>query len=240
MITLAIDTSEARGSVALRVERRLVSSRSHADSMDYSAWLLPNVDGVLREAGVRQADVTLLAVATGPGSFTGLRVGLTTVKAWAEVFGTKTVGVSRLEAMSRLAQACGAPYVAACYDAQRGQLFGALYERGSDDFRLVQNEMVIEAGAFLAFVAAQTNGDKVDWVSMDPALLASAAGWDERARLGETILQSRADLADTIGAIGEERAARGMFTDPLELDANYVRRSDAEIFWKDPVRPAHA
>jgi len=70
---------------------------------------------------------------------------------------------------------------------------------------------------------------------LDPALLAEVAGWKERVARGERMILSADGLAAGVAELGEERARDGKFTDPLRLDANYVRRSDAEIFWKDPV-----
>ena len=64
----------------------MVARKLHDDGSDYSGWLLPQVARALTEASAKMADVDLLAVSTGPGSFTGLRVGLTSVKAWAEVY----------------------------------------------------------------------------------------------------------------------------------------------------------
>jgi len=178
--------------------------------------------------------VDLLAVSTGPGSFTGVRVGLTTVKAWAEVYGKKVVGVSRLEAMARCAEP-GAASVAACYDAQRGQMFAALYRRAEGGWEPVEAEVVIEDGNFLKMASEQAGRERIAWVSLDPEMITSLEGWQGRAMVGDTMQRLEGDLADKIGEIAEGRAGKGQFTDPLELDANYVRRSDAEIFWKGPA-----
>lgn len=234
VITLAIDTSEMRGSVAARKDGRLAAMLRHASKEDYSSWLLPAVGECLGETGIGMEEVELLAVSTGPGSFTGVRVGLTTVKAWAEVYGKKVVGVSRLEAIARHAEP-GAPLVAACYDAQRGQMFAALYRRLEGAWERVEQEMVIEAANFLQMATGQGGGERIAWVSLDPELITSLAGWDERALVGDTMQRIEGDLADKIAEIAEERARKQQFTDPLELDANYVRRSDAEIFWKGPA-----
>jgi len=212
--------------------------RRHVCSEDYSSWLLPAARECLKEAGIRMEEVELLGVSTGPGSFTGVRVGLTTVKAWAEVYGKKVVGISRLEAMAHCAD-CGAPWVAACYDAQRGQLFAALYRLRESCLELVEAERVIEADNFLQLANEQARAEAIAWVSLDPELITSLTGWQERELAGDTMQRLDGDLAGKIGEIAEERAGKQLFTDPLELDANYVRRSDAEIFWKGPASHAH-
>jgi tRNA threonylcarbamoyladenosine biosynthesis protein TsaB len=237
MIALALDTSEARGSVAVRRDGRTVSVRLHEVAADYSSWLLGATEDALREAAATMKSVELLAVSTGPGSFTGVRVGLTTIKAWAEVYGKPIVGVSRLESMARAGEPSG--FVAASYDAQRGQIFGGLYSWVDGAMKAVEAEMVTAPGAFVAFVEENAGTESVRWVTLDPQLINSAAGWSVRERRGDRLIACPADVASLVGKLAEERATRGEFTDALELDANYVRRSDAEIFWKGPASGVH-
>jgi len=230
-LTLAVDTAEARGSIALREEGRLACFREHPSDEDYSSWLLPAVHDVLRESGSKLENVALLAVATGPGSFTGLRVGLTTVKAWAEVYGTPVAGISRLEALAHRGPE-SASYLAACYDALRGQIFGGLFRRAARGIETVAPEAVLEPGDFLELVATACGANPVNWLTPDPSLILSQRSWQERVALGDALFCPTEVLADSIGELAEERARREEFSDPVTLDANYVRRSDAELFWK--------
>jgi tRNA threonylcarbamoyladenosine biosynthesis protein TsaB len=217
----------------VRVGGSTRARRLHEDQSDYSGWLLRAVDGVLAEAGLRIEEVELIGVATGPGSFTGLRVGLTTVKAWAEVYGTKVVGVSRLETVARsAAERAVGEFVAASYDAQRGHVFGALFRKGTGLER-IGLEVVVAPEEFVELVNREAGNAAVGWVSLDPELLKSVAGMERRVAAGDTIVAGTMELASTIGMIAEERAAAGLLSDPLALDANYVRRSDAEILWKE-------
>src|SRR5690242_3310774 len=128
VIVLAIDTCDSRGSVAVLRDATVVKVLAHESEEDYSSWLLPAVGKSLEGSGLRVQDVDAYAAAAGPGSFTGVRVGLTSVKAWAEVYGKRIVAVSRLEALA--AEALGeAGWVAAFFNAQRGQVFAAIYRR---------------------------------------------------------------------------------------------------------------
>ena len=235
MILLAIDTSDTRGSVAVLRDWETIAVKVHDTREDYSGWLLGAVGGALVAAGKRMEEVDVLAVSTGPGSFTGLRVGLTTVKAWAEVYGRPVVGVSRLEAMSRLLERRSG-FRAAFYDAQRGQLFGGLYRASYGRMARVGEERVTAPGAFLeeAQREAENEGrrERISWISLDPELVTSLDGWKRRLELGDTMERCKPELAVAVGRVAEGRARQGLFTDTLELDANYVRRSDAEIFWK--------
>ena len=232
MNTLAIDTCEQRGSVTVRVDGQCRGSKVHTEG-EYSSWLLPAVERSLALAEKRFAELGLLAVATGPGSFTGVRVGLCTVKAWAEVYGTSVVGVSRLEALARCVPEDG--WVAASYDAHRGQIFAALYRKTSGQLEPADVDMVVTPDEFLTFVRQQTEGARVHWVSLDPNLFRDLPSGKNLESEGYKQWPCQTALANTIGEIAEEKAARGELTDVLALDANYVRRSDAEIFWKRPA-----
>jgi tRNA threonylcarbamoyladenosine biosynthesis protein TsaB len=235
LITLGIDTCEARGSVAVRREGTTVSLQRHESAEDYSSWLIPAVERGMLAAQSSIAKVDLMAVATGPGSFTGVRVGLTAVKAWAELFGKRVVGVSRLEVMARGA-GDQAGFVAASFDAQRGQVFGGLYRCDeSGGWSLMEAEMVISPDEFVNRVSQHAKGAMVRWITMDSELFTGGSHCKERAGKGESLIRCAGGLAAGVAQLGEERASKGQFTDALLLDANYVRRSDAEIFWKDPA-----
>ena len=233
MLILALDTCDARGSVALLRDASLLHAEPHATTEDYSSWVLPAVTRVLTAAGLALPAIDLYAVAAGPGSFTGVRVGLTTVKAWSEVYGRPIAAVSRLEAIA--AQGTGSrPYVAAFIDARRNQIFAALYRRLGELLERVDEEMVIAPDKFLEWCTAKTGSEKIDWVSTDPGSLTQAPQWSSRAALSETVQEISPILAPRIGQIGYYLALKNQFTDALSLDANYVRRSDAEILWKGP------
>jgi tRNA threonylcarbamoyladenosine biosynthesis protein TsaB len=84
VIVLAIDTCDARGSVAVLRDEAVLKVVAHDSDQEYSAWLLPAVREALGGSGLQMEDVDAYAAAAGPGSFTGVRVGLATVKAWVE------------------------------------------------------------------------------------------------------------------------------------------------------------
>jgi tRNA threonylcarbamoyladenosine biosynthesis protein TsaB len=234
MISLSIDTCDSRGSVAVCRGGVAVALRRHDSAEDYSSWLLPAVDSALGEVSLGFENLNLLAVATGPGSFTGVRVGLTAAKAWAEVYKIPLVGVSRLEAIARRAD-FPKNWVATFYDAHRGQIFAGLYRTANSTLELAQRESAIAPADFLRAVIDRAGMQPVRWISLDPQLLSSLPEWNSRAAIGEQIELCPTDLARFVGEIGEERAREGLTTDALHLDANYVRRSDAEVFWKGPT-----
>jgi tRNA threonylcarbamoyladenosine biosynthesis protein TsaB len=207
---------------------------AHDTAQDYSSWLLPAVQRALQTAGVALSDVHAYAVAAGPGSFTGVRVGLTTTKAWAEVYGRGIAAVSRLEALA--AQATGAePYVAAFADARRGQVFGAMYRRGGTLERIGE-EMLIAPEKFIAWVAESVGADPIQWISAEPTQLTETEPWAARRSKGESVQAASSLLAPVIGRLGYRLAIENRLTDAVALDANYLRRSDAEASWTDSPR----
>lgn len=235
MILLALDTCDSRGSLAILRDDVILKTIVHEGASDYSSWLLPSADEALRDCGIKMTDIDVFAAAAGPGSFTGVRIGLTSVKAWSEAYGKPIASISRLQAIA--SQAAGARgYVAACVDAQREQVFGGLYRRQENDLSLVEQEMVVDPEGFLTWVEAATAGTAVSWISLDPDKLTSLRAWESHAHKGEAVQQSTTILAPVIGRIGRRHALAGHLTDALRLDAEYVRRSDAEIFWKGAAK----
>jgi tRNA threonylcarbamoyladenosine biosynthesis protein TsaB len=231
VLLLALDTSDSRGSIALLRDQQILQTIAHDTGEDYSCWVLPAVDRLLASSQRKLRDVDVYAVAAGPGSFTGLRVGLTSVKAWSEVYGGKIAAVSRLEAIASHAPG-HTPYIAAFVDAQRDQVFGGLFRREGQALHPVEQEMVIAPEGFLQWVEERTAGRPISWISMDPQKLSMLPGWTTHANAGATIHTSPLLLAPAIGKLGLQRAQSGRVIDALTLDAQYVRRSDAEIFWK--------
>jgi tRNA threonylcarbamoyl adenosine modification protein YeaZ len=231
VILLALDTCDSRGSLALLRDEQLLQVIAHDTPEDYSSWVLPNAQRVLASNQLKMRDVEAFAVAAGPGSFTGVRVGLTSVKAWSEVYGAKIASISRLEAIAQ--QACGGQrFVAAFVDAQREQVFGGLFRRTAESLEKVDEELVIAPQGFLSWVEERTAAEPVAWISMDPEKLTGVPSWQLRAQRGEVTQKSSHVLAPILGKIGLHRSHEGRLVDALMLDAQYVRRSDAEIFWK--------
>ena len=234
MLVLAVDTATRAGSFAVLRDTMLLAHTPVLPDGPYSTHLLADCGTLLDAAGVSMADIDLFAVSAGPGSFTGLRLGLTVAKAWAEVYGKPIAAVSGLEAVAAAIAPppAGTPIVP-LLDARRGQVFGGLYAYSSEDTSLLQqlsDDSVSETQEFLRLVGKQIVGASPVFVTpapevMRPALQSSVFA---SARLEEV----SPVLAPVIGRLGYFRALRGQTVDALQLDANYVRRTDAEVNWK--------
>jgi tRNA threonylcarbamoyladenosine biosynthesis protein TsaB len=236
MLILAVDTSTLAGSLAvLRGEasgvRVLGVVSTHVDET-YSSRMFRHLDFLLRELALEVKQFDLYAVAAGPGSFTGLRVGLTAVKGWAEAYAKPTAPVSALEAVAAQVRPETAGLVAAVIDARRGQVYGGLFAASADGVRRRGDEVVMAPGEFLDHARAESGGEPLVFATPTPEALSGAL---EPSALREARVECVSHvLAPVLGRLGYDRARRGETVDALHLDANYVRRSDAELLWRAP------
>src|SRR6266436_9855308 len=184
---IVVDTADKRGSVSLFDKTELISVEAHSTDEDYSSWLLPAVHRLLANSSLSLAELDGYAVCAGPGSFTGLRVGLTTVKAWAEIYGKPIAAVSRLEALTVADSQPQELFIAAYIDARREQVFAALYARLGDSFEPLGQESVTSLPDFVAKVKEKADGKPVRWVTPDPKMLESLPAWPSVAANGHTV-----------------------------------------------------
>ena len=144
MLILAMESSAKSASAALVRDGELLAQSFSCSGLTHSRTLLPMAEGVLDAAGVKIADVDCLAVAQGPGSFTGIRIGVSAVKGLAWAAEKPAVGVSTLEAMAYHGLAAGeGALVCCCMDARRAQIYNALFEiRGGRPERLLPDRAI--------------------------------------------------------------------------------------------------
>jgi tRNA threonylcarbamoyladenosine biosynthesis protein TsaB len=240
MQILAIDTSTRTGSVAFLRDDHVLDEVSGHEETPYSTRLFRDLEVLQSRAQFRMDQIDVFAVASGPGSFTGLRVGLTAIKAWAEVYGKPIAAVSGLEAIAAQSKVLEADcignggIISPFLDARRGQLFGSSYRLHPGHpfhLELVGHESILSAEEFLKLVMRNSLSDQPRLVSPTPDALPS--NLIQELLPGARIEVVSGILAPMIGRLGFERAQRGDLVDALGLDANYVRRSDAESAWKD-------
>jgi tRNA threonylcarbamoyladenosine biosynthesis protein TsaB len=230
MWVLALDTSSPGGAVALlrddepAVERAGDSAFSHAERLPRA------IADVLAEAELPPSALDLLAVASGPGAFTGLRVGLATVQGLALALDRPAVGVSALAAAAWRAFA-GEPALTICgvwLDAARGEVFAAAFGRPAaplPDWPLV--ELAAASVATPALTLHEWHGVVPQHA---PLLLGPAArGRDEASAAGHPIVAAEAPLAVAVGRIGRLAHLAGQSGPPHALTPLYVRRPDAEV-----------
>jgi tRNA threonylcarbamoyladenosine biosynthesis protein TsaB len=237
VLVLALDTSSPSGSLAVLRDEKVVGVVSTATGEVYSSRMFRELEFLLGELSLRMEEFELFAVAAGPGSFTGLRVGLAAVKGWAEVYRKPIAPVSALEAVAVQARSKAALMVPVL-DARRAQLYFGLYRRasgGAPENRLVLDgeEYVMTPAEFFEALRERARGAECAIVTPQPELFSGVASRDEIANLRAAVEPASSVLAPSIGQLGFQQAQRGALADPLTLDANYVRRTDAELHWKE-------
>jgi tRNA threonylcarbamoyladenosine biosynthesis protein TsaB len=240
MFILAIDTSTRNGSVALLRDDLVLAEVSGGEETPYSSRLFSDLKILQADVPFELSQIDVFAVVSGPGSFTGLRIGLTAVKAWAEIHGKPIAAISALEAIATQSEVAdrGTPaenrILAPFFDARRGQLFGCLYRPGPMDesgLELVREESILSPEEFMEMVKGSHGLGQPTIVSTVPHLL--PASLIQEFLPGVQVEGVSVALAPAVGRLGFGRAKRGDLLDALRLDANYVRRSDAEAAWSD-------
>lgn len=156
MLILAFESSAKPASAALVKDGQLLSQYMQCSALTHSRTLLPMAEDMLKNAKLRLSDVDLIAVAHGPGSFTGIRIGVATVKGLAWAAEKPCVGVSTLEAMAWHGLAVGG-YICPVMDARRSQVYNALFKiengrpvRMTDDRPIALDELSKEVTALNA------------------------------------------------------------------------------------------
>ena len=222
MLILAVDSSGKSGGLALV---RFASGRSLTLEAvplaggTFSAQLVPQITGLLSRNDLTKADIEGFAVVSGPGSFTGLRVGLAAVKALAEVLDRPIASISLLEAMAQLAETQGS--VVTAIDAGRQEIYAGFYEvRQAEELCLGEQLLSLEE------LASRAAGHSI--VTGDGEL---AERLRERGLSASVIAHPGADV---IARLGFDKIQAGEIVTPEALDATYPRPSDEEI--KKPVR----
>lgn len=218
MIVLALDTTTRAGSAAVVRDGRVVHEISGNAALSHGERLPLDLMHLLEAADIAIGSVDLFAVASGPGSFTGLRVGIATIQGLAMASGARVVPVSVLEA---LAHAADGQVTAAWMDAQRGQVFGALYGAAGE----------VLAGP-TALAPAETLASWRDLADLASARFIGDGAVryeaDLRAALGPSaVILPSPPLAGIIGQIADAAPSRAVL--PHAVVPVYVRRPDAEI-----------
>lgn len=225
MLILGADTSGKNGSIAL-----VRFTPTEPQTLDlvpleggtFSAQLVPQISVLLKKQGLKKEDIDGFAIASGPGSFTGLRVGLAAIKALAEVLDKPIAAVSRLEAVARAAEISGA--IIAALDAGRNEVYSGFYQVEKGRCQLVSEDL-LSLPEFLA------RGDGYAVVTPDEKVAEST-----RTRQLQTVLIPL-PRADAIARLGHQKIQAGQTISPAALDATYIRRSDAEIANPRSPRP---
>lgn len=220
MLILGVDTSGKDGSIALvKFEQGSVRTLEVVplEGGTFSAQLVPQISDTLNRHGLTKRNIDGFAVVSGPGSFTGLRVGLAAVKALAEVLQKPIAGVSLLEAVVRASGIQGEG--AAALDAGRGEVYAAEFQVSGSRAEMSNQRLLTLAELVSA------NSDQI--ITADVKIA------DFLCEKKVRVIRVDRPRADLIARLGFEKIQSGEIISPEALDANYIRRSDAEVKKQD-------
>jgi tRNA threonylcarbamoyladenosine biosynthesis protein TsaB len=216
-VILSIDTTSEFASIALTEGERTIDEILLRSPDGFGHILYGHLEQLLSRNGTTVQQIDCFAAASGPGSFTGVRVGLTAAKGLAEATGKRVVAVSNLRALAFFGTS---PLRATVLDARRGEVYGALYD---DRLETVAAETVMKFPAWLETLPTAgyefiSNDFSPFQSHVDPAI---------------PVVTAPRAMTRAIGRIAWMEMQAGRARDPGQIDANYVRRSDAELFWKE-------
>lgn len=223
MLVLGVESSAAAASAAVVEDGRLLGQYYVNTSMTHSRTLLPMVEGLLQSTGKSCAELGLLAVSVGPGSFTGVRIGVSCVKGIAFPNGTPCCGVSTLQAIAYGGLACEGCVICAVMDARCGQVYNALFRVENGALRRLTEDRALAVEA----LSEECKGHGPSLVLYgDGAALChkTFAAWGARLAPEAQRYQQAAGVA----FLGAEKAGQGLAVSAAELLPVYLRPPQAE------------
>ena len=236
-LILAIETATRAGSVSVARGDAILASRSGDAAASHSTDLIENIDAVLAEAHVQLAEVELFAAAIGPGSFTGLRIGLATAKSLAVSLDRKCSAVPTLQAIAYAS--LPAEHIVALLPAGRGEVFAQMFFAQNATVTSFDEPAHISPQSLLAKYGGYA---QLTWAGegahAQVELLRTAArekgitlevDHDGSHLNGWSLAPPVPNLAEAIARLAFRQWRRGNLVEPEDLRANYVRASDAEL-----------
>jgi tRNA threonylcarbamoyladenosine biosynthesis protein TsaB len=221
MVVLALDTTTPAGSCAIVTDQVVVREEASDVSLPPATRLPQDLMTLLEHTGMPLGQVDVFAVATGPGSFTGLRIGIATMQGLAFAAGKPLIGISALDALAEIAavEAAG-QQIATWVDAWRGEVYAALYVDG----REIATPVVSSPEAVLTAIGDTPTLFIGDGARTYVQKIQGAMGTAGRLSAAPTPV-----LAGMIGLLASRLAERGEPSPPHAIRPLYVRRTDAEL-----------
>lgn len=223
MLVLGIETSTLQGGVALLSEQGLLSEYLLNVKATHTERLLPSIDRILHDAGIALAQIDGLAVAIGPGSFTGLRIALSTAKGLAIAADKPLVGVSTLEAIAWTLPFCAHP-ICPILDARKGEVYCALFRHEGD--RLIR---LMDEAALIPDILISNISEPTVFIGDVAAVYADLL----KGRLKEMALfppfSQCGGRAAAVAELGRRRLLVGQRDEISNLAPRYLRPSEAEL-----------
>lgn len=239
MIVLAIDTSTDAVSVAINNSKQLLAGAHVTSDRRHAELLAPMIENVCKQADIAMREVDVVAVDIGPGLFTGMRVGIASAKAIAQVLDVPIIGISSLDILARSVMATER-VVLSTIDARRGELYWAMYRNDQRDHLMSS----VEVKAAQVGKVSDCIVDIVD--RAQAALIVGNGALRYRAQFNELLATTGLSIewaneqlaqpsANVLALIAADLALHEQWQTATELQALYLRQADAEINWETRV-----
>lgn len=226
MIVLGIDSSTQVNTVALIDQGRLLAETIMNTSISHSQRLMPMIDMILKEVGINITDIDGVAVSSGPGSFTGLRIGMTSAKAIAWATNKPLVGVPTLDGIAYNAQGVSG-IICPILNARRNQVYASLYRFEKGELERICEYMAIEPMELIKKL--HTIDGKI--TLLGDAIEEFATVFEENLadRLAIPTSANRLPRASQVAYLGWIRLQKGEADSSINLSPLYIRKADAEL-----------
>lgn len=221
MRILAVDTSTMMSSISILEDDKIIADSSINQEETHSEMLVPLIKRMLDDLKIKANDIDLFAIAKGPGSFTGLRIGMTSLKAMAQALDKPIIGVSTLKGMAYSIMNDG--YVLAIIDARGKRYFAGLYKWNNDQLEM-QFEEIIEENVLEERIQEI---DRITIVGEAISKLPNKIKEFSNVKLSHPGLNN--GISRNIAVLAKEKYEKGEIDNTFDITPNYLRKSQAEI-----------
>jgi tRNA threonylcarbamoyladenosine biosynthesis protein TsaB len=222
---LGLDTATWKASVGLRIDGELVSEESRTADGSHAVSLLSLIEEVLQDGGCSVGDLDAVAVSGGPGSFTGLRIGLSVAKGLAYAIGARLIAIPTLEALARTVAHFDGK-VCSVLDARKGELYAASFQSSNGVLRRLTDDLLLTPEELLNILPTPC-------VMLGDAVAAYGTFLQQHLGAAVTLLPSDTygPRGGVVATMADERLQAGGPDDFSQLEPCYVRPSEAELKW---------
>ena len=230
MSILSIDTSSQVSSVAVLSAERVAAEICMQGALTHSETLMPHIETALRMARVEKSELEGIAVSIGPGSFTGLRIGLASAKMMAYALHIPLIAVPTLEALVHH-YICEGVRLVPMMDAQKGNVYAQEFSwRADGDALILQEERSLAIMPLTEVIAGLAETEQSVLLLGDAMQKKTTLALPANVRLAP--IHARMPRAACVGLAALTRLARGEMDDPVTVVPLYLRRSEAEVLWE--------
>ena len=227
MPVIAIETATMVGSIAIVDAARVISEITLNARATHSERLMAAIDRLLGDSGLAIDDMDGVAVSIGPGSFTGLRIGLSAAKGLSYASGKPLIGIPTLDALA-LNMTFSSYLICPIQDARKGEVYTALYRPGDNSPEKMTDDMAVDPSA-LAGMITQKTVFLGDGVNRYRELLMKQLG----ELYNEAPIPLQLPRASNVAMLALKRLEKGDTDDPFTMIPRYIRKSEAEIRWRE-------